>query len=80
MVENAVERSLEAAEENLESVQQFADANKHALTEEEYLAWAAKATQSDTGSCPKDGAEQFAPLSRLRRKSIRQQEPNSRFR
>lgn len=52
MVENVVERSLEAAEENLESVQQFADANKHALTEEEYLAWAAKATQSDAGQLP----------------------------
>ena len=44
MVENAVERSLEAAEDNLESAQQFAHANGQALTEEEYLAWAAKTT------------------------------------
>ncbi|MBR4751069.1 MAG: hypothetical protein IK077_04860 [Thermoguttaceae bacterium] len=42
MVENEVERSLEAAEDNLESAQQFAHANGQALTEEEYLAWAAK--------------------------------------
>ena len=41
MVENAVERSLEAAENNLESAQKFASANSQALTEEEYLAWAA---------------------------------------
>ncbi len=42
IVENATERSLEEAENNLESAKQFASANGQALTEEEYLAWASQ--------------------------------------
>ncbi len=47
MEENAVERSLEVAEDNLESAQQFAHVNGQALTEEEYLAWAARMTSKN---------------------------------
>lgn len=44
IVENAVERSLEEAENNLESAKQFASSNAQAMTEEEYRAWATKNT------------------------------------
>ncbi len=49
IVEHAVERSLEAAENDLESVKQFANANGRAMTEEEYLVWA-KAQQKAQGA------------------------------
>ncbi|MBQ9873548.1 MAG: hypothetical protein IJM30_03705 [Thermoguttaceae bacterium] len=54
MVENVAEQSLEAAESNLESAQKFANNNGRALTEEEYLAWAAK-------TAPKKAANSQAP-------------------
>lgn len=44
IVENATERSLEEAENNLESARRFASTNGQALTEEEYLAWASQNT------------------------------------
>ena len=47
IVENAVERSLEAAENDLETAKRFANANSQAMTEEEYLAWERARTKAN---------------------------------
>jgi len=58
IMENAAERSLEAAENNLESVKEFASSND-AMTEEEYLVWA-KAQQKNA---PQNAQTTSAPVA-----------------
>lgn len=76
ILENAVERSLKEAENNLESAKQFASANGHALTEEEYLAWASKMSPQASKSTSKTKQTPQAASTQVRY-TAKAQQPSS---